>query len=123
MCVVADIRRGLVMDVFDEIREERRSQDKQWGIQNHPDCMGQYKNYPKALADHHSIPSADTARQQCEFAFKFNRGTWTDIFVEEVAEVIDAITDTKHLREELIQVAAVSTAWIEAIDRRNEELG
>jgi hypothetical protein len=45
---------------------------------------------------------------------------------EEVGEVARALLETSfgndtdlHLREELVQVAAVAVAWVEAIDTRN----
>lgn len=48
---------------------------------------------------------------------------WTDrqrlpVLVEEVGEVARAIQtgDLDNLREELVQVAAVAVAWVEAID-------
>ena len=43
--------------------------------------------------------------------------TWVLIAVEEVCEAF-AETDPAKLRTELIQAAAVLTAWVEAIDRR-----
>ena len=41
------------------------------------------------------------------------------ILVEEVGEVARAICDRdpEHMREELIQVAAVAVAWVEALSR------
>jgi NTP pyrophosphatase (non-canonical NTP hydrolase) len=47
-------------------------------------------------------------------------GKWAAILMEEVGEVATAIlhNDPKNLREELIQVAAVAAAWVEALDRR-----
>ena len=43
-------------------------------------------------------------------------GTWADILREEYFEAL-AETDPARLRVELIQVAAVAVAWVEAIDR------
>ena len=41
------------------------------------------------------------------------------ILVEEVGEVARAICDRdpEHMREELVQVAAVAVAWVEALSR------
>ncbi|NBW23500.1 MAG: hypothetical protein EBR82_87720 [Caulobacteraceae bacterium] len=41
------------------------------------------------------------------------------ILVEEVGEVARAINDgdPEHMREELVQVAAVAVAWVEALSR------
>ena len=51
--------------------------------------------------------------------------TWAHIAVEEMAEAVEAATDAAQgrgvlaaLRKELVQLAAVIVAWIEAIDRR-----
>ena len=72
-----------------QIREEREKQDKKFGKQDHD-------------------------------AYK-----WSTILTEEVGEVSKAILDCEFgcgsiesLRKELIQVAAVSKAFIEAIDKR-----
>lgn len=47
---------------------------------------------------------------------------WNTILVEEVGEAAKETYegDTVKLREELIQVAAVAVAWIEAIDRAKD---
>jgi malonyl CoA-acyl carrier protein transacylase len=44
--------------------------------------------------------------------------TWEHILTEEHYEAM-AEEDPTRLREELIQVAAVAVAWVEAIDRRH----
>lgn len=44
---------------------------------------------------------------------------WLPVLVEEVGEAAKAINDRvslQHLREELVQVAAMACAWIAAID-------
>jgi hypothetical protein len=55
-------------------------------------------------------------------------GTRYLVLGEEVGEVANAVleagygnsaSDDAHLREELVQVAAVAVAWVEAIDARN----
>jgi NTP pyrophosphatase (non-canonical NTP hydrolase) len=53
-------------------------------------------------------------------------GIWLAILTEEVGEVAQAGLDNgwvgnRHLREELVQVAAVAVKWIECIDRRNSD--
>lgn len=50
---------------------------------------------------------------------------WLPILVEEVGEVAHELTydsgaTLKSLRKELVQVAAMACAWIEAIDRSKE---
>lgn len=51
--------------------------------------------------------------------------TWGSLLAEELGEVHKAVNDYmfkgaphREVREELVQVAAVAVAWIEAIDRR-----
>ena len=77
--------------VFDELRAERQRQDSKWGEQNHD------------MADYYTILG------------------------EEVGEVGKAICEHKlktpsepavHIREELVQTAAVSVAMIECFDRK-----
>lgn len=93
--------------ILNEVEQERLRQDAKWGEQNHPDGTGAqgHKDY------------ASAARYACEAAFRGKRGDWLHILNEEVAEAF-AESDPAKLRAELIQVAAVAVAWIEAIDRR-----
>lgn len=93
--------------VLAEIARERSAQDAKWGEQNHPDGTG----YPGMKAD------AELARKECQRQFAEGTGTWLDILSEEVAEAY-AERDPAKLRAELLQIAAVAVAWIEAIDRR-----
>lgn len=65
------------------------------------------------------LGEAACARRDCASAFRVGKGTWRHILQEEVAEAF-AELDPAPLREELIQVAAVAVAWIEAIDRRGD---
>lgn len=93
--------------VLDEVRIERENQDKRWGEQNHPDGTGQYPE----------IVDADVARMATQNAAEGGYLDWLHILREEVAEAF-AETDPSRLRAELVQVAAVACAWVEAIDRR-----
>lgn len=101
--------------VIDNVIAERSAQDSKWGVQNHVD-YDPYYAVP--------ISTADDARLICEKAFYINAGSWSHILVEEVAEAVSSAIDgnTTDLREELVQVAAVAVAWIEAIDRRPPEI-
>lgn len=101
-----DPRTGLT-GVLDEIAAERGKQDAKWGEQNHPDGTG------RNLAPH----LRDSARNAREQAAAEGRLTWTHVLREEFAEAY-AETDPAKLRAELVQVAAVAVAWIQAIDRR-----
>ena len=76
------------MNVYQEIQEERTTQDVKWGEQNHGDLY------------------------------------WLGILVEEVGELSKEIIemgDNGQLRGELVQCAAVAVAWLEALDRRNDD--
>lgn len=95
------------LPVFRDIVEERAAQNAKWGEQNHPDGTGRpYDQF-----------HADKARRLCNDAAEAGVVTWRHILREEVAEAL-AESDPAKLREELIQVAAVAAAWVEAIDRR-----
>lgn len=93
--------------LFEDVLAERRRQDSMWGEQNHPDGTGELG----------SDRQANQARVTCDQQFEAGLGAWADILKEEVYEAI-AESDVVKLREELVQVAAVCMAWIEAIDRR-----
>jgi NTP pyrophosphatase (non-canonical NTP hydrolase) len=77
------------VEVLAEVAVERHRQDAKLGEQNHLDFV------------------------------------WNAILGEEVGEVANAILEgtfsdapLAHVRDELVQVAAVAVAWVEAIDRR-----
>jgi hypothetical protein len=93
--------------VLGEIAAERARQDEKWGEQNHPDGTG---DYPEII-------DADVARMACEGAAEGGYLDWLHILREEVAEAFAESAPDK-LRAELVQVAAVAVAWVEAIDRR-----
>jgi hypothetical protein len=93
-----------------EVAAERVRQEEKWGEQNHPDAnLTRY--YDLAPASHFKFKTDERAQD----------GTisWIDIFLEEVAEAVDEALkrDKVALRAELIQCAAVATAWVEKIDR------
>ena len=93
--------------VLDEVLAERAAQQAARGSVSHPDGTGRAYT-----------PAATAAREACQAAFQAGRGTWRHILAEEVAEAF-AEDDDVALRAELIQVAAVSVAWAEAIDARS----
>ncbi len=95
-------------DVLDQVAAERSRQDLKWGQQDHPDGTGQYPEVMESYA----------AEQACQAAAEGGYLDWMHILREEVAEAF-AETDHARLRAELIQVAAVAVAWVEAIDRRS----
>lgn len=102
---------GPMLSTLAEVAEERARQEAMWGEQNHPDAVP-----GKAPL----IMSAATTRAYCDLRHKRGEGSWLDILVEEVAEAAEeaASGNVSALREELVQVAAVAVAWVQAIDRR-----
>lgn len=92
--------------VLADIAMERAAQEERWGEQNYPDGTQPWYT-----------PKAGYARQDADTAAKAGTLTWALILREEFYEAM-AESDPVKLREELVQVAAVATAWIEAIDRR-----
>lgn len=108
-------------DIFNDIEEERERQDKKFGEQNWPDLdpvLVETRRGPSRHADDLEIPTAIRAKQLVGFAAARKELCWGKILVEEVAEAVEAAANKTNLREELIQVAAVAVAWIEAIERR-----
>lgn len=90
--------------VLNEIRMERA----RWGEQDHPDGTGS----PGSNAE------AEYAHRICAERSAAGKLTWQDVLYGAVAEAF-ACEDIGELRRELVQVAAVATAWMEAIDRRS----
>jgi NTP pyrophosphatase (non-canonical NTP hydrolase) len=112
--------------VLGNIISERIRQDRKFGAErDHRDVPASRGTVVDYTTDCGVIRAA-AAKAECELAAEQRRVTWTHILVEEVAEVIEAARaetvdgdpDLASLREELIQVAAVAVAWVEAIDRR-----
>lgn len=101
--------------VLAQVAFERIKQDAQWGQQDWPSVVS--RDHPHLVALYYGIPSADTARRLCQEAYAGDRVTWAHILIEEVAEAVGCL-DEKAMRAELIQVAAVAVAWVQAIDRR-----
>jgi len=96
--------------VASEVLEERRAQNAKWHEQNHPNGTdGRDQN----------VHNANTARWLTDAHAKAGTVTWRDILDEEVQEAF-AEYDPRKLRTELLQVAAVASAWVEAIDRRDD---
>lgn len=96
--------------ILTEVLAERIRQDEKWGEQNHPDIY-QALWYP--------APKSDEAKALCDVRAKARQISYTDILLEELAEAVDEARagNKQLLRDELIQVAAVSVAWIEKLDR------
>ena len=91
--------------VLEAVAQERARQDGLWGEQNHESGLW-------ALILGEEFGEACKSSLQVRFDM-----TWADTGMTE-EEYRDILV--KHLRSELIQVAAVSVAWVEAIDREKE---
>lgn len=99
--------------VLDEVRIERENQDAKWGADSdHPDGTAR-------AGDLAMLGAAVKATVDAAHANRVVPGTltWRHILDEEVREAF-CERDPTGLRTELIQVAAVAVAWVEAIDRR-----
>lgn len=102
-------------DILQDIHWERIAQDEKWGEQNHPDGTGPRVVNP--IVAFYMETRAKLARDICQHEHDHGRGTWQHILEEEVSEAF-AEEEPEKLRNELIQIAAVAVAWVEAIDRR-----
>lgn len=101
-------------DVLAEVSAERERQNAKWGEQNHPDGTGPNLICRPALRSYEWLRDLATAHTDERAAE--HRVTFADILLEEVFEAL-AEDDPAKLRTELIQVAAVATQWVEAIER------
>lgn len=95
------------IEILKELLDERQRQDAKHGFRDWPDGTGRMGH--KDLCE--------LAKYECECAFNAGHGTWAHILSEEQAEVF-AEQDPLLIRGELVQLAAVCVAWIEAIDIR-----
>ena len=100
--------------IIEKIQAERQRQDKKWGVQNHPSIY--FKTNPEDRHHFYRIGPEEHMKLTCNDRFIYNQGSWADIFLEEVSEVIHAPTP-ELMQKELIQVLAVGFAWYESIDR------
>jgi hypothetical protein len=105
---------GPTRRVLDEVYAERAHQDAKWGVQDHRDGTGPQV---EILAAWSAASLATVARDNCQRQAEMGIVSWLDVLGEEVAEAL-AEDDPAKLRAELVQVAAVAAAWVEAIDRR-----
>lgn len=106
------------LSVLDEIKEERKRQDRKWGVQNHPNGTGPQNRFLAVESYPHNTYKeiADNAIGMTDNHARRGDLTYADIFLEEVFEAM-AESDPEKLRVELIQCAAVAVAWAEKIDR------
>jgi hypothetical protein len=101
-----------------QVEAERERQHQKWGEQNHPNGTG-----PHQRTVVHSMGSVSFERLEAQFKAmcdaRARHGvlTWIDVLLEEVFEAA-AEADPAKLKAELVQVAAVAVAWIEALERK-----
>lgn len=115
--------------VLEEVAAERARQDARWGEQNHPDVdprdidivtRNEYAFRARRWKEINAERSSDTESRRCAVctaAGPHQHTAWDGVLLEEVYEAL-AEDDEQRRRAELVQVAAVAVAQIEAIDRR-----
>lgn len=94
--------------VLQEVLLERERQNARWGEQNHP-----------SGASDLLTGVADQARRMCDHAHASGFCSWLLIAREEFFEAFSEVDPVKR-RVELVQLAAVVVAAIEAEDRRTK---
>lgn len=99
-------------DVLMDVAVQRRKQRDKYGIRG--------ESHPDVSESECFIIDELEAKMLCREAEQKGMLSWTHILGEEVAEAISEAMNGRPelLREELVQVAAVCVAWVEAIDRR-----
>ncbi len=102
-----------LIKVTDAVIAERTRQDAKWGEQNHP-------SVPHDACASLGLPVEMYAKILNEDAVDAGALTWGHIALEEFVEAVCARDET-HRREELVQLAAVCVAWIQCIDRREDQ--
>lgn len=100
------------LSILEEVSDERARQDELWGEQNHPSSFGgnAIRNATREANRWKEINSARVSQDTL---------TWDGILLEEVYEAL-AEESPERRRQELLQVAAVAVAEIEAIDRAED---
>lgn len=101
------------------ITRERARQDAKWGEQNHPDGTGALTTPMRDIAAFDwAVHLAAGATGATDLAATRGDLTYWKILREEVFEAAAEEPGTDALVTELVQVAAVATAWLGAISRR-----
>ena len=92
---------------YSEVMTEVARQEVNWGATGHPDGTG----------GNHDKVHATVAKSISQADFSKGKGTWKHRLMEEASEAF-AQADLEILRKELIEVCAVTLAWIWDIDKR-----
>ena len=109
--------------ILADVAAERTRQDETWGSRRHlPDTHGPRARFPLQSDQAEALLAGGWEGlglyvEACARADLARGPAWAPILAEEVGEALVASTDAER-REELVQVAAVAVAWIDAIDRR-----
>lgn len=104
--------------IFDELLEERRRQDAKWGEQNHPSLPPLEVPFSgNAVCKVLFLPTVKGAKMNVAIDVEAGTLSWAVIATEELCEAVSCADDATR-RGELVQLAAVVVAWIQAIDRR-----
>lgn len=106
--------KNIIKGITGEIAKEREAQEARWGQQDHPSSHSE-------LDIKRAEKNANRWKQINDARVADDTLTWDGILLEEVWEAL-AEKDDVLRRAELVQVAAVAAAEIEAIDRRFQAL-
>lgn len=112
---ISDIEENILRDVL----TERQRQFDLWGDQDHPSVCKSDENRP--ITEIYGLPTAAEAREDVEVSRELGYLSWAGIATEELSEVVEARTEEER-REELVQLTALLIGWIEAIDRKSEDV-
>lgn len=112
---ILQLQRATSARVLAEVAAERERQEAKWGQQNHPWHVPGLA--VESVRHELRIPSSTEARDYVQALADYGILSYSAILLEEVCEAVDE-SDDVLARHELIQVAAVAVAAVEAIDRR-----
>jgi hypothetical protein len=103
--------------VLREVQVERLRQHWLWGTQELVDGTGWFACLTDCGDTSMFIESVLHVIRERRIENGGAHSDWLSVLLEEVFEAAET-SDPVRLREELIQVAAVATQWVEALDRR-----
>lgn len=96
-------------EVLELVAAERYWQDSTHGAP---------RDFPDGTGGGAALLDLQFAREEYDRAHAAGEMTWRHILEEEWCEAM-AETDPEKLETELVQIAAVACAWVEALRRRN----
>lgn len=109
---------SLARAILSDIADEQVRQLDKWGVQHHQDTP--IGSDGLSVFELLHIPAVEMAKATTDDLHRTAQETWADILLEEFCEAVEAAQEesAEHLREELVQVAAVAASWIRDIDTR-----